>query len=391
MSKYNIWNKWDPLEVVMLGTSYGPEFFRDMKDIRAQSALQRIAEETQEDLEGYERILKEFGCEVIRPEIDESYTIGDHISSGDMRRPVPVAPLEPRDHHLILGDYAICTPGSHPAISEALKKYSPDNTYEINKDSTWPKHVYETIKSQHSNWPDYDRYISLWEKGDFWKKRLGHEFVSEFKNIKDDFHIPLGSANTFPIGNRLFANTQYFDNEHQVELAKNSGWLKGFDVHWHEYDGHSDGNFHPLKPGAILSLVDVMHYEETFPGWDVCFLPDQSWDKVEGFLDLKEQVDGKWWVPGEEKNDRLTAFVETWLNDWVGYVEETVFDVNVLMLDEHHCCVSNPNNEKVNAFFKKHNIEPVYVPWRHRYFWDGGLHCITLDLKRRGKQQNYFK
>jgi hypothetical protein len=35
-------------------------------------------------------------------------------------------------------------------------------------------------------------------------------------------------------------------------------------------------------------------------------------------------------------------------------------------------------------------MEPVYVPWRHRYFWDGGLHCITLDLYREGTQQDYF-
>jgi hypothetical protein len=35
-------------------------------------------------------------------------------------------------------------------------------------------------------------------------------------------------------------------------------------------------------------------------------------------------------------------------------------------------------------------MEPVYVPWRHRYFWDGGLHCITLDLRRDGTQQDYF-
>ena len=84
-------------------------------------------------------------------------------------------------------------------------------------------------------------------------------------------------------------------------------------------------------------------------------------------------------------------FVETWLTKWVGYVEETVFDVNVLMIDEHHCCVSNQKNQKVNTFLKKHNVEPVYIPWRHRYFWDGGLHCITLDLYREGKQKDYFK
>ena len=150
-------------------------------------------------------------------------------------------------------------------------------------------------------------------------------------------------------------------------------------------DGHTDANFHPIKPGAILSLYDVQNYSQTFPGWDICYLSDQSWKKVKPFSRLKMKNAGKWWLAGEEDNDEFIHFVETWLQDWVGYVEETVFDVNVLMLDEHHCCVSNPNNEKVNAFLKKHKVEPVYVPWRHRYFWDGGLHCITLDLYREGK------
>jgi len=27
---------------------------------------------------------------------------------------------------------------------------------------------------------------------------------------------------------------------------------------------------------------------------------------------------------------------------------------------------------------------------RHRYFWDGGLHCFTLDLRRKGHRENYF-
>jgi hypothetical protein len=110
---------------------------------------------------------------------------------------------------------------------------------------------------------------------------------------------------------------------------------------------------------------------------------------MDPFIKMKEKVGGKWWVPGEENNDEFIYFVETWLQDWVGFCEESVFDVNVLMLDENHVCVSN-YNEIAFAFFRKHNIEPIIVPWRHRYFWDGGLHCITLDLYREGKMQDYF-
>jgi glycine amidinotransferase len=60
------------------------------------------------------------------------------------------------------------------------------------------------------------------------------------------------------------------------------------------------------------------------------------------------------------------------------------------MLDRHHCCVNNVNNKEINEFLKKHKIEPIHIPWRHRYFFDGGLHCLTLDLKRDTKMENYF-
>ena len=65
----------------------------------------------------------------------------------------------------------------------------------------------------------------------------------------------------------------------------------------------------------------------------------------------------------QEDNDEFTHFVETWLQDWVGYVEETVFDVNVLVLDEHHVCINNMN-PTVIEFLKKHKMEPIHIPWR---------------------------
>ena len=154
--------------------------------------------------------------------------------------------------------------------------------------------------------------------------------------------------------------------------------------------GHTDGCFHTIKPGAILSLYEMENYESSFPGWNICYLENESWAKVANWHILKNKNEGKWWLAGEETNDEFTYFVNSWLTNWVGYVEESVFDVNVLVLDEHHVCISNPHNEVVNAFLKKHKMEAVYVPWRHRWFWDGGLHCITLDLVRQGVQQDYF-
>ena len=209
-------------------------------------------------------------------------------------------------------------------------------------------------------------------------------------------NYPIPAPSITVVGEDIYLSTKdFFDSIDSSEVLNYyiNSFKKMFNKHrcnTISCGGHSDGSFHTLKEGVIISLREVQHYEDTFPGWDICYLPDQSWSKVEGFLKIKNKVSGKWWVPEQEDNDEFTNFVETWLTDWVGYVEETVFDVNVLMLDQHHCCVSNPDNPIVNQFLKKHNIEPVYVPWRHRYFWDGGLHCITLDLYRNGIQQNYF-
>ena len=70
-------------------------------------------------------------------------------------------------------------------------------------------------------------------------------------------------------------------------------------------------------------------------------------------------------------------------------VEETVFDVNMLSIDEHTIICNNYNKE-VFEYFKKHKVEPVVYNFRHRYFWDGGVHCITQDLYREGKMEDYF-
>ena len=119
-------------------------------------------------------------------------------------------------------------------------------------------------------------------------------------------------------------------------------------------------------------------------------MPDQSWDKVSPFLKMKKKVGGRWWLKGEEHNEQLIEFVNTWLNEWVGYVEETVFDVNMLSIDQN-TIICNNYNKDVFEHFKKHNVEPIVFNFRHRYFWDGGVHCCTQDTVREGKKENYVK
>jgi len=45
--------------------------------------------------------------------------------------------------------------------------------------------------------------------------------------------------------------------------------------------------------------------------------------------------------------------------------------------------MTNNANTEVKQFFAKNKIDVIEIPFRHRYLFEGGLHCMTLDLKRR--------
>ncbi len=374
MKKYNIWNKWDPLKVCMLGNNYAPEFFNGIPD-KAGDPLKRICEETLEDLEGYKKILQDFGVNVIQCKMDPNERFLDNPQR------YPRGPLQPRDNQLILGNRAFSDEYDHPAVHKCLSEYGEYELLPLL--TTLTEEEYNHIKGD--DYPRYEEYFLNVDTEGFFLPEVWRE-------LKEDYvrGSVITSASSFPLGKRINIGFEQVIDRTTDFYRKYDPEHLFSEVNWLPIEGHSDGNYHPIKPGAILSLYNVQTYSELYPGWDVCYLPDQSWDKVSKFSKLKRKNKGKWWLAGEEDNDEFTNFVETWLQDWVGYVEETVFDVNVLVLDEHHVCVSNPNNEQVNTFLKNHNMEPVYVPWRHRYFWDGGLHCITLDLYREGEQQDYF-
>ena len=97
----------------------------------------------------------------------------------------------------------------------------------------------------------------------------------------------------------------------------------------------------------------------------------------------------KYWVVGEEGNQALHEFIDLWFNENVGNCFETNFDVNVLSLD-HNTVVSSGKNSEAEAELKRFGIETIVAPVRHRWFWDGGLHCCTVDLVREGDCEDYF-
>lgn len=406
---------WDPLKVCAVGRSYPPEFYSFVKNSKARSVLERIAIETEEDYQKLISLLESFGITIVRNDISDN--IEDHFWCGHYSPP----PMTPRDHTAMIGN-KFFMPGSN--YGEWPFNYVTNFMEEFNdifdaRDSgkkltvQQKENISRSIRNKIESY-DCDshvrnailttlrslvRSINTNPLSTFPNNKKFNTFSTIEKFLKDSgneiiYDTYINAATLSRIGKDLYFGTV---GDWLVEDQISSDYLqyaekyfsKDYRIHKVDSASHSDAVFTPVKPGLIVTLEDRVSFDKTFPGWEVVRLPGQSWAKVDSFLQLKEKNQGKWWVPGEELNDDFTDFVETWLRDWVLYVEETVFDVNMLVIDEKNV-VCNNYNKKVFDAFERHGITPHVVNFRHRYFWDGGLHCITTDLHREGTMKDYF-
>ena len=344
--EFNVWNKWDPLKTCIVGSSVNPDYFEHVKNKEIKDKLTKMLIETQEDMNYFAEVLKQHQVHVIQ----EQYNPDDRLHPDKKADRRHMISLYPRDRAAVLGNQFVFD-NMHTARD--MYKY-------VNK---------QLIETRHEPWAKLMKVA--WE-GDHTL------FMASWTMVGTDLFIDADPS---------VLNPAFNGKEKIINWVEE--YIPGTKVHWLEVGGHTDGTFHTCKPGVIVSLYDIQKYEETFPNWDVLYLPDQHWFGIKDWVKIRSENKGKWWMPGEENNKQMTKFVNTWLDEWLGYVEETVFDINIIMINDHTACVTGYHKE-VFDYFKKHKIEPIIVPLRHRYFWDGGLHCSSCDINRVGGQQSYI-
>ena len=392
---YSVYQHWDPLKVCIVGRSYNPEFYGFITNGRVRQVMEQIAQETEEDYQKLISKLKEFGVKVLRPNVNDDYEF--YLQGSRIKPP----PMTPRDYSIMLGQDFFWRAQN---TSTNLKKY-----WNLCRGSSWPEQA-PTDKNEIEALPNFvkDELKNLFDNDtEYHDPELNLSKISEIErytwgdvithiqiNNKIYCRVPPGlnefsAATSTRVGRDIYLGTDNYFQDRTSDLQDCKQMYPQY--RWHVVDtgGHSDGTYCPVCPGLIISLRDVPTYKDTFPGWEVVYLPGQSWAKVDKFLKLKQKNRGKWWVPGQELNDDFTDFVESWLGHWVGYVEETVFDVNMLVIDQKNVICNNYNKQVFDAL-ERHGVTPHIVNFRHRYFWDGGLHCITSDVHREGAMQDYF-
>jgi N-dimethylarginine dimethylaminohydrolase len=351
----NIHSEFQPLEEVVVGAAHVKDAFYYSDDPDLKNGLETILGETAEDLNVLVKIFEENGVTVKRPE--NLFSLGQKNKANKIDLNLfdftfPNHPLMPRDTVLVIGDKIIQT------YTKSENRYL-------------------------ENWAYYKLFNEYFQKGAHWISMPPPFFEGpvDTYSIHNQKKILFHAANILKCGRDIFYSQPSRGPWEKAGRGTDIGleWIKrviGPDYRFHGAPcaGHLDGKIALLKPG-VLATWNPAHVPELMQKWDMIVVDSPS-PFPEYFKEIK-------------KKRFYKEFVQQWLKEWIGYVDETVFDVNMLSISENKV-ITNGYNESAFKQLKSKGIEAIPWNFRHQYFWDGAIHCVTLDTRRTGSLENYF-
>lgn len=381
----NSWDELQPLEVVAVGSVYDPSFFDAVKNPRIATVLKKIMHETIEDIEYFKRQMNSHGIQVLQAtpkELGYKDSILDYVDvNGKMgfasdqphlvkKNMIPTSPLQIRDDSIVMGNRLLIT----------------DRTFEV---EGYVKKFIEWFGEEQVD-------LSIFNgRMEFQRSEYNLRAAAKDRGLPEDYFLLNPDPNVSSLMGFCSPNLTRIGTTCLVDLWQSADILKFLQEHYPRFTykdvcigGHLDGIFTVVKEGVVMAGPWFQGYEQLFPGWEIIYFNDPNWTHVKDWYQLRDKNRGSWWVPGEEGNDQFTEFVESFLPNWTGYCEETIFDLNCLIVDNRHVVVNSDNPELLKLLESK-GITPIVCPLRNRFFWDGGWHCLTLDIRRKGNQQNY--
>lgn len=332
-------NNWDPLEEIWLGDVWPEHFYDDLEpDIR--DSFRILTQWTKEDLNAIQNKLEEFNVKVLRPKIDgEKFLYTLENEDKNLLKP----PICPRDTNGVVGNKLYTSHVNDPCYESLLSRYS------------------NVVDKNDPRAPIFIGANSV---------KLGKDLIFDFVQQ--------------PNKDKIFKNLKNFLNFFVPEFSD-------YRLHYSSNGGHVDSCFMPVKPGLVLTTFYWKSYETTVPGWKCINIKDPSYITLN--KKIKQNGANRQWLNFvEELPPHFNKFVYQKCKSWIGNYKETFFEVNMIMIDENNmlCFDTAKANEPVYEELDKHGVKCHIVPWRTRGFWDGGLHCITLDIRRKAVLQDYW-
>lgn len=347
--KINTHNDWDPLEEIIVGHAHHARAVTDRSarsfsyanyqqheiDHMQGEYPQWVIDEANEDADGLADVLTKLGVRVHRPSVinwgEKNYDIGEGWQSTGWYSWCP------RDLILPLGDMLIETP------SPMRSRYFETRLYQ--------DILYEAFADG-----------ALWLQAP--RPRL-HDDLYQFDDLAKatlmDHEICFDAPNIVRVGRDLLYQVSNSGN------MKGFQWLKrllepmGYRLHYSELYSyaHFDSTIIPLRPGLVLlnsDRVNESNCPEIFKKWDKIYFDDCV---VQG--------------------SRLPGYISP-CSKYIGLNLLSV-DPNTVILDDQQVPLMRE--------LEKYHINAIPVRFRHAMTLSGGIHCATLDLRRRGNLEDY--
>jgi hypothetical protein len=331
MNKITSHTGFQPLKEVWLGDCY-PASYYDHFSNKEKDFFTHITETTKHDLNKFQKKLEELNILVHRPTFG---SIENYLDDHDI---LCKPPITPRDWAITIADTLYIV----PQYQNSFTSFEP---------------TIDNYQSQNLNVKVLDR------------------------SIPDAMcYVPFPS--TVRVGQDLYLDIDRQNPGYEYFITQAEIFSKDYRVHVTHTGDHSDGIFCPVSPGNIFSTHYRKKYNETFPDWQVCFLTDTTKGRIGNWQS------GSWWAPGYD----YQIYNDTILNrasKWIGNSQETVFEVNMLVIDEKNIfCIAEDDFACRKLESMGFNVH--VVDFKTRGFWDGGLHCLTVDIHRTGDKIDYW-
>ena len=360
---FKVTHQWNRLKTCVVGSAYPPELFSFIQDAKLRKYFEKLAIETEEDIGKLVTLLKKFDVEVIRPAMPSD------LENFRIKNGYIAPPISARDFMTMIDEklYYPGLPNMNHAWVEFCGKHKIDNKSPLEDDTEW-------LEFQRHDKHIFDKKISFYKDIFTLALKRGNEVIASPIDYMNSSFITR-------LGDKMIVGTQnYYDNKDEIKQTF-SKMFPHKEIHIASSEGHSDGCFAPISNELIISAYEAVDYKETFPKAEIVTVPPEITLKDDNFKKQILTAEHKWFLEGMENNKDLVEMVDYYFNTWIGNVNETAFMVNILMLDNKNALCST-DNQQVRDAMKRHGVELHITPFRHRWFWDTGIHCLTQDLDR---------
>lgn len=352
-----IYTEYDPLEEVIVADSYIPGDLDHLLPYRSLSLFNKILEETKEDFDRLADFLTKGGITVHRPRVMK-YPAHVAMSGFDVK--FPMGPTVPRDQYKVQGKTVLQT------YTSLTDRYFDGLSY---------YGIFAKLFDQGYNWVSQPAppLINL-SKDDLWYIS-GEVYRTRLKD-----RILFHTATMFPVGDKIIINSRGPGND--MGLA----WLERNlpEFKFVENQGTCVKNYGHIDHGFIM--IDDETVIHAGIEWVPSVLQHLTLIDVSQYLpELKMQQYKQDYLCTDGKYD--IDWIEKYLDNWKGYNQDVCFDLNVLIIDRNNILFGR-DIPQLFRYLKTFGIDCHVCEQRHMLYWEGGVHCSTLDLKRRGQMRS---